>query len=372
MIDVLYSKLLSVDDFVHNRKLCPVPLSNTGVVGALNYIGNIGIDWLQVSFWGTPTPSGLFSVKMMQYSTKIFKSVAELFYNGELLGNMTFNPISPIIPSGTLIFKFENSILYKYDAVKLVLIIQKGLGLIYKGISRIDLFSDFNSFAYGLAPYNLISRFLSSEYLKIKNSKFDVRGRNGEKIDYEFLKFGSNTSDICCYLYNKSQEMKDVKLKPWIVERWKYLSLDLFRDVWRLEFSIKKCNFDVVSKLSGELNSMSLEFFDIYENINNLYYSLVDSYFSFCYNDGKSKKIRNKGLVLFVNKYEPVKLCEFTNKIDSKRANKIFVKHLHIYNNNLRGKSIMGDLERDNVLNDYLVLHDLVKWYNSKVKDVYV
>lgn len=360
----------SVNDFVSGVNMCPVPLSNTGVMGALSLKGIVGIDWLQVSFWGCPTESDFLTFKVLSYSTKIFKKVADVFYYGELIGNMTYEPISPIIPAGTLIFKFDNSVLYKYDCIKMIGIVGRGLGLLYKGITRIDLFSDFNRFSNNLLPANLIGGFLNSKYIKVNNSKFDVRGKNGDSIKFEYLKFGANTSDVCCYLYNKSVEMLEVKHKPYILDRWKALNLDVSNDVWRLEFSIKKCNYDVISKITGEVNMMSMEFFDLYSNIYNLYFSLVDKYFRFVHNDGNAKKNRNRSVCLFSNDYDPLKLIETTYALNSKRANKIFIKHMHLYNLSLKGSSIYGDIDRYNVLMDYIKLHDLLSWYNAKIRDI--
>ena len=362
----------SVNDYLRGFNYCPIPLSNTGVVGALSLKGIVGIDWLQVSFWGCPIKSDFVTFKLLPYSTKIFKKVADVFYYGELIGNMTFEPISPIIPAGTLIFKFDNSVLYKYDCVKMIGIVGRGLGLMYKGITRIDLFSDFSRFANNLNPASLISGFLSSKYLKVNNSKFDVRGKNSDIIKFDYMKFGANTSDVCCYLYNKSVEMQEVKFKPYILERWKSLNLDVSNDIWRLEFSIKKCNYEVISKISGEVNIMSMEFFDLYKNIYDLYFSLVFKYFRFVHNDGNAKKNRNRDVELFRYDYEPLKLIETTYALNSKRANKIFAKHLHLYNLSLKGSSILGDIDRYNVLMDYLKLHDLVSWYNAKIKDIEV
>ena len=343
------------------------PLSNTGAILPSKTIRNVGIDWLQVSFKGRLAFSSKYVVKQMDIETKIFKMVSGIYYNNELIATATHTPKSPILDPALVIIKIENKQLYVSDPVQLMQDFQKEFNLTFVNITRIDLFRDFNELKYGLTANNLITKFVKGEYLRKGKGEFRLIGNSCRGIDYSYLRFGGNTSDFQVYMYNKSKEMREVKHKPWIVERAGVVGVDTSRDFWRLEVSCKNCKKEVVSLKTGEFKVPDLTYFEDDRNVQSYYYALISKYFGFCHNTGKSRLSREKPVEIFTEEEESVKVYNPTNCVSSNRTNKMVLRHLENYCEFMRGESIMGDLDRRVFIEDYIHVHALEDYYVNKV-----
>ena len=343
------------------------PLSNTGAILPSKIIGNVGIDWLQVSFKGRLQSGGKYEVKMIDLETKIFSKVYQIMYNGEIVASATAEPKSPILDPALLIIKIENKYLYISDPVLLMQDFQKEFKLTFVNITRIDLFRDFNTLKYGLNPQNLIHRFVKGDYMKRGKSEFKIFGNSNKTIDFSYLRFGGNTSDFQVYMYNKSKEMRDVKNKPWIIERAKAVGVDTSQDFWRLEVSCKSSKKEVVRISTGEVCNPDLNYFASSKKISEYYNALLIKYFDIRENSGKSKTARERKIELFNDDSDQIYILTPKNQKESNRTAKMVLRHIEFYNEFMRGESILGDLGRREFLDDYVHIHALEDYYVKKV-----
>lgn len=358
-------KLNDVKQFV---PCCQSPLSKSGVSMSFNSCANVGCDWLQVYCMGGVSSKGVYDIKYLNYSTRHFKYVAEIYRRSELLGTIAFCPLSSILnPLGCLL-KLDNRVLYVYNPFKLLKEILDGLKLNLINITRLDLFRDFNTFKYGYNPENLIRRFLNGEVIKSGQANFKVQGFTKYLPTFQYLRFGSNTSDFSAYLYNKYDELHNVKMKPYIIERAASLGVNTEKPFWRLEISLKSSQINVISKLTGEIQKCDINYFENLVNLSSFYYLAVNKYFRFYNNDGKQRKDRNRYLELFDEIDKTEKLVKFTNVLNSNRSDKVFIKHMECYNNEMRGVGIMESIRREEYLEDFLINHGLTSYYERKIK----
>jgi hypothetical protein len=224
---------------------------------------------------------------------------------------------------------------------------------------------------------DVIKGFLSGQLLKKgKSVKWKTAGETptqedgneGKFISYSYLSFGKETSEVSYKLYNKSQEMRDVKTKNWILEHWNSNGyVEEMGDVWRLEFSIKNKNNPVANE-DGEAvlrNFKSLEILD-HEQLVKEWYDSVNTRFVFYVNSKKKRKDRNKELHLF-NEFKPdyVKMPLCDNK-ETGRSQKIFAKKLMELNQDLRGDDFALGIFSKDLFNFYIEQYDLQSWAKKK------
>lgn len=343
------------------------PLSNTVAILPHKHIGNVGIDWLQVSFKGRLISNAKYEVRQIDLETKIFSKVYHIIYGGEVVATATTDPKSPILDPALVIIKIENKHLYVSDPILLMQDFRCVFKLVFCNITRIDLFRDFNEFKYGLKPHTLIDRFVQGVYLKRGKSEFKIFGNSNKKLDFSYLRFGGNTSDFQIYLYNKSKEMREVKTKPWVIERANAVGVDTSRDFWRLEVSCKSCKKEVVKVTTGEVSNPDLSYFASPVNVFEYYSALLVKYFDIRVNGGKSKTSRERKVELFSGVSDQLYILTPKNHKESNRTAKIVLRHLEKYNEFMRGESILGDLERRIFVEDYVHVHALDDYYAKSV-----
>lgn len=122
-------------------------------------------------------------------------------------------------------------------------------------IFRLDICLDFELFDKGDEPRKFIQRYMSGRYSKINQSNLSAHGRDQwDGRTWNSLSWGAEKSMVGTKIYNKTQELRDVKDKPYIRYAWFQSGLvDDFTDctkhdadgnvyhpdIWRVEFSIK-------------------------------------------------------------------------------------------------------------------------------------
>ena len=335
------------------------------------------IDWLQINATGRMSDSVIAQLELQPYSTRVFKSVYILKAFTEDIATIACNPLSPVIPTDTHLIKFHNKLLYSSDLKERVQYTLGWLGLSFKGLSRIDIAHDFNKFANNLLPHNLINKFLLRKWLHVGKQAFKVFGQGGVNQSFEYLRFGSNNSELAVYLYNKSIELQQVKDKPWIREFWSQIGVNQSNDVWRLEVSLKGNRLHYVDELSGNIERLSLS--NIFDQLflHQLYFSLVDKYFKFVRPETNSNVSRMKQVKLFDECYNKFDFIKLNDKKESDRSIKIFIKKLEEFN------SIVRKIKKDNqsedttfgaglvVLQSAIELYDKQRFYEKKVKGKY-
>ena len=114
-------------------------------------------------------------------------------------------------------------------------------------------------------------------------SKYVLHGNQDRKQEYEYLRFGSPSSEVVTYLYNKSLEMREVKHKPYIVRQWSQLSypyndIAIEPDVWRLEFRLNGDNINTICDENAELHALDINELNTKEIQKRLYSALVNKF----------------------------------------------------------------------------------------------
>ena len=116
---------------------------------------------------------------------------------------------------------------------------------------------------------------------------FKMIGLQSSRHTYQYLRFGSKVSKVSAYLYNKTQEFRDVKRKNYIAEAWAANDIDEAAEVWRLEFSLKGDGIKFVNQKTGEWQTKNLEMVLDPTQRTQLYNALYLKYWDFRVNDGQ-------------------------------------------------------------------------------------
>lgn len=310
-------------------------------------------DWLQLHIKRVDRIAKEFhrryTVKLLDFGTRHFKKVEEVFIGAKRIATLTSEPHSNILDKDSLIVKFDNWVCYDRNFRAIVNEFMNLNKFYFVACSRVDLCADFNLFDNGMKPANFIRKYVYRKFLKAGKARNIRHTFDQGKDEHESsgLKFGSNLSEITYYLYNKTKELKEVVWKPYIYECWRVAGLDLAADVWRLEFSLKSGAKLIVNAETGEFDIFaSMEIIKA-EYIYKCFFILYEQYFQFFWNDGKSRKDRMRALALF--KYE--RCAEILVKAESMRnatrSDKIFIKKLHEMNNELRGRDFYMSIYMD-------------------------
>lgn len=328
----------------------------------------ITLDWLQLHVRQVPedypATAGRFTIFNTGKQTKQFKNYYLIIVGTECVATLVGRPHSGILKPDSGLLKLENKYLYQDDVKGLVNELLQELGLQFQNISRLDLACDFNMFLNGLHAERFIYKFLTGEYVKLMKSKFKTIGMHTRQNTFEYIMFGSGTSTLCYYLYNKSVEMKEQKYKPYIFDNWKNKGLNTDLEVWRLEFRIHSNPRGLVDEDTGETVPFSkLDVLDIY---NEVYRALFYKYFDFRYEDGQVKKNRMKKIPLLSLEKPTTNVMRLVDKIESNRMDKIFLKKLIALNQELRGTDYDLSIYNQLQLNHFVHSRDLVEYVKNK------
>lgn len=338
----------------------------------------ISIDWFQISVfidinqWKNIEKLLFYNIKKENYSTKIFRNVYTISdgRQNKNIATITTNPNSPIIKNNLAILKFDNWLLYQNYCKEYILQFLKDFNLVFNSISRIDICNDFNYFNYRKTdPSKFIKNFLNNKIVKIRRSKGQVYFEQGDKLDFQYIKFGSGTSRICSYIYNKTKELDQVKEKPYIREFWKKNKLS--GTIWRCEFRIQNFDFILIDSETGEIinyngNLSGLNSIDILDNGFELFYALSNHYLKFKIAGVDSNKSRLNEFKLFENPNQKLFKKVYNDNIESSRAEKIFIKKLYELNNELRGSYYDLGQYGDEVLKNVINATELKEWAITK------
>lgn len=332
---------------------------------------HVSFDWLQINTKQT-TPLNTLKLKKIRlekqnYQTRHFKEIYLGFKGEDEIFSIACSPLSSALNSQLTLLKINNKFLYGRNIENLVIELLKLLKLEFIGFTRVDLCIDFNYFQNGLHPQDFIKRFVAEKYIKKGKTKFQTVGNSDNGLTYDYLKFGSNTSTIRVYLYNKSKEMNDVKLKPYIQENQRLQGLNLNADVWRLEFSISSNN--LIFKNNIAENFFKFNSLDLLKNGNSsiVFAVLLSKHFVFFHNENKAVKERNKPLKLFNNYNSCYTAFDSTEKKESNRMDKILLKKLDKLNHEMRGNDYEISLNINDLQQAYINSRGLERFAEYKL-----
>lgn len=248
-------------------------------------------------------------------------------------------PRSTMLNSNIVLVKIHNRFLYSQNYIKLLYNICDTFKLSIKGLTRLDLCYDCNSFHGGLKPHKFIKEFVTAEFdspryiYKVGAKQFRVYGGKSVSSATKFsgIEFGSGKSSKRCYIYDKTRELAEVKDKPWIRQYWQENGLisDEKTHVYRAEISIKCDGMDLLNMSTGELFKLSPEYLQSQPSIEKLFHFYAARMFRF-HRKGKHTRVRDYDRIeLFENSpiitCKPKKVCV---NADTGRTEKICVSTL--------------------------------------------
>ncbi len=333
----------------------------------------ITLDWLQLHVRQVPelyAPiMGRFTILKSEGQTKQFKHVYAIYEGTDKVATLVGRPHSGILKPDSGLMKIENRFLYTDSVKELVNNLLEDLQLAFKNISRLDIACDFNQFLKNLSPERFIHKFAFGEYVKLMKTKFHIHGMHKRTNTFEYIRFGSNTSTLCYYLYNKTLEMKEKTNKPYITENWRNKGLDLERDIWRLEFSIHSNPRGLVYGETGEVVPFSK--LDVLDNYPDVYRGLFHRYFDFRYEDGQMKKNRMEKVPLLAIEKPSANIMRLVPKLDSNRMDKIFMKMLIGTNAEMREIDFTVSTKIAELIKYYSDSRELESYLRKKFPDYY-
>jgi hypothetical protein len=330
----------------------------------------ISIDWLQLncsrSGGKLADMAGKYKIVKLDHQTRHFKSVYEVYLFKNCVASIAMEPHSSVLAPDMALLKIENKYLYNSELSEFVEDLLKSLSLQLNNITRLDLALDFNYFCDGTHPAKFIKEFLYSNIIKHGKSKYKVMGAQDANLTFEYLKFGSETSIISYYLYNKSKELAEKKNKPWITDTWKANAINTDIDVWRLEFSIKSNLNELMNLETSEAWSMN-KLIVLTENLKlSLMNCLLQKYWLFSFPHDDKNRSRWPKIKLFDLDTAKCILIRLSEKKESNRSDKIFLKKLVEYSDEMRGQDFNNSIFADQLIKHAITSRGLVKWAKEK------
>lgn len=273
------------------------------------------IDWLQTYCLGNVLSDGMYSDGNLQFQvvskheeTKLFRYIYNVYHNGQKVATVTQGPKTPVINPRTSLVKLENRVLYCEKYVEILMALQKALRFTYKGITRIDVACDFNTFYGGRSVPKFIKTYVMSEptsknhIYRRGSDEFYIRGnkKKNQASTFNYIRLGKKDSRVHAYIYDKTQELKEVKDKPWIKDAWERAGLknDDDNHVWRAEISIKNEGSQLLDMGTGQLFKLSPDYLTTQDAVQNLFMFYARKYMDF-------RKKRKSGKL---SKYDRIQL----------------------------------------------------------------
>lgn len=335
-----------------------------------------------------------YRIERMKYQTRHFRAVYEIFSVNKFqqkdrrICTLACEPHSEILSMDSGLLKIDNNYLYRSDLLPFIKQLLLDLDLKFRSYSRLDIALDFLTFSRKLTPQKFIANFLSGDYIKKgRTTKYSLSGettycvhdgfgvdlndiKNYKKslqtINFQTLKFGTPTSDITYYLYNKKQELEQVKMKPYIMDNWRANGWDGKQDVWRLEFSFSSNTDAIIDSNTGE--SITFKDINAIEKIQDIYAYHFKKYFSFVHRSKTTKRKSNmRAVSLFADMNCSHVKINLSDKKDSSRSHKIFAKMLHQVNHELRGNDFNLAIYGSQYLAKFVSDRGIEEWAKKKL-----
>lgn len=294
----------------------------------------ISVDWLQVCCYSNNLAYLLnndyynkidslpYWLELQPLETRNFARFIRVHtkvgYDWRYCADILAVPRSTMLNSNIVLVKIHNRFLYSQNYIKLLYNICDTFKLSIKGLTRLDLCYDCNSFHGGLKPHKFIKEFVTAEFdspryiYKVGAKQFRVYGGKSVSSATKFsgIEFGSGKSSKRCYIYDKTRELEEVKDKPWIRQYWQENGLisDEKTHVYRAEISIKCDGMDLLNMSTGELFKLSPEYLRSQPAIEKLFHFYAARMFRF-HRKGKHTRVRDYDRIeLFEN--SPIITCK--------------------------------------------------------------
>ena len=312
----------------------------------------INIDWLEVySHEDTDSlkkdahffRSNGYEVKERTYGTPQYAEMFTIFLNGFPYIEIRRSPYSikgngGIFDKNSCHIRLSNRTCYFANPINELRKFMIAFSYAYNSITRIDICLDFNLFDKGDDPQLIIKDYMEGKISKINQSRLAAHGRDTfETRIWNSLSWGSPNSCITTKLYCKSLEMKEVKRKFYIEDSWLAAGLDLNKEVWRVEFSIKSDLKHFLKLDTGEIIKNDLSSYDSRDKCLFRFHSLAHRYFHFKIistnrNGNIQRKDRCEDKILFEISHDEktFKPIRITTDTEPSRTDRMLMKKLAV------------------------------------------
>lgn len=345
----------------------------------------LNCDWLQLYVdYREWRPTVRYTYTDLDVSSNIFGRVTEVYRGRDKIAMMAYDPKSPIIAPSCGLLKIINSALYRVDSATIVADLLNDHHIKVLSVSRADIAGDFQQIGPYLNPASLIRDVLLGNIVHVGKSKGQLsgmathprkdgqpyaaiwRGHGLEQPRYEYLRYGKRSSNVATYMYDKTVEMEDVKLKPYIVDKWQRNGLMPDRaHVWRLEFSLKPSQLSLVFHDNDQLLYRWQSYLDPW-CLSIIYYSIAHKYFRFVDPHTATRVARCKEIQLFGPNDGIGKISEKEPAQDSDRSIRTFLNKMHKINDELRTEQNSVRLMTQYLLAHYTADTALQDWAKRK------
>lgn len=282
------------------------------------YTGHcVAIDWLSLYVSVENMQDGKeYKIEPVDGGTQNYEHRANIKRGAKMIASLVYDPHKGFGQPHTGILKLQNDILYMENYCDTVRRLTQDLHIVINNISRLDVCADFQGFIGFNSIQDFIHSAITGVIKKTGQQHFHIEGTLGKHDSYSYLRFGSKTSDVQSYLYNKSLEMKQVKQKNYIVKNWVKSGFDLTKDVWRLEFSLMGNGLKILDTLTGQVKTKDISMLDRAEKVIEIFNMLYQKYWDFRI-IGKNKKTEKMKkcnmLGKIVSRYSTISLAVSTN-----------------------------------------------------------
>lgn len=333
----------------------------------------ISVDWLQVycvcNHWTEQKElhgvGRTYGIVKENFVTKLWQEVYTISYMGREVAQVCRCPRSPQLNPAGCTLKLANRVLYSQRYVDILYELLDILGLQYIGVTRLDLCYDCNYLRDSQRVEEFLMQFFShAPYCAghiirtgSRNVIVNAKRSNTGATSISAMRWGSPSSDVGAYCYNKSLELLEVKDKPWIRETWEQNGLvnvwnkeqwdeltenqknriigagetEKFIEapVWRFEISIKGHAKDLLDIRTGELFKLSPEYLRSQEKIEALFFAYAAKVFDFRMSTGQTQIKNYPPYPIFSSAHEvTMKPIQVSLYADTGRTERIVVNKL--------------------------------------------
>lgn len=333
----------------------------------------ISVDWLQVYCTNnlSDVPSvgygncRAFTAEKLDRLTPLWTEVYCIKHNNVEVAEYCRFPRSSAMDVKGCTIKLHNRVLYSAQFIEMLKQIISFLGVTYVGVTRLDLCYDCN-YLHGhrsvhdfLFQYFVHAPYCSGHIIRNGSRRVQInatRTTHGATT-ISAMRWGSKSSAVGVYCYNKSLELLEVHDKPWIRDAWEkcglindydvkgWASLDdrekqrkidsgqsadfVKRSVWRFEISIKSEGRDIINLSTGQLFRIDLSYLTTQQYIEKLFYVYASKYLDFRESTGQSQIKNYPKMCLFeVSGNTDLKPIHINQSADTGRTEKIAANRL--------------------------------------------
>ena len=315
-------------------------------------------------YFRATTDNETYYISKRHMVTPIYQDMYYVYIAGEKVAEIGQCPRVPKMHPRSTSIRLDNKVLYHQGYIALLYDLMDAIKFKYKGITRIDLCYDCNWLHNHRNPRKFVRDILTVQagkngHIYRKGSRrgnchFD-RSPVGETY-FSSISWGSMQGDYTCKIYNKTQEMAEVKTKPWIEDAWKMAGLKSSMDdtwykteqsrrekmvkagrtiewiddeVWRFEISIKSEGQDILDMSSGLLFRLSPKFVENQERLEFLFHVWAKKAFAFFICTGQKNYRHYPELKIFEYEKEiTYKPLHMSNKVGTGRTERLVARKL--------------------------------------------